>query len=66
MSEVMHCIALDTKKIAEKFITDFEIKNYHNFSELFEYHLYPHRAYFVHYELKKELMKEIRKIVLLT
>ncbi|CAD8211490.1 unnamed protein product [Paramecium pentaurelia] len=66
MHEIMHYLALETKKIAEGLISDFEIKNNDKFSELFEYHSNPSLAYLIHFELKKALMIDIDEIVKLT
>ncbi|CAD8114030.1 unnamed protein product [Paramecium primaurelia] len=45
MYEVMHYLALETKNIAEKIISDFEIQNNDSFSKLFQYHSNPSLAY---------------------
>lgn len=66
MHEIMHLLALETKKKAEELIEDFEIKNNDKFSKLFEYHSNVSLAYLIHFELKKALMMDIDKIVKLT
>ncbi|CAD8192737.1 unnamed protein product [Paramecium octaurelia] len=63
MHEIMHSLTLETKRIAENLITDFERKNNDKFSKLFEYHSNPSLAYLVHFELKKALMLEIDSII---
>ncbi|CAD8214699.1 unnamed protein product [Paramecium pentaurelia] len=66
MSNIMHCLALEVKKIAEQQISEFEVKNNDIFSKLYEQCSDPVTAYLVDFALKKELMEQVDHIVKLT
>ncbi|CAK63694.1 unnamed protein product (macronuclear) [Paramecium tetraurelia] len=66
ISTVMHYLALEVKRLAEKEISEFERKNNDIFSQLYEQCSDPVIAYLVDFALKKELMDQVDNIVKLT